>query len=88
VGYVYLNRDESKRMKRLGLSVVQQSGNSFLGTRAGAGAGTELVCVAFRGKVGGECACSIYAARPRACRGFEVGSPLCKEARENAGLPI
>ena len=85
-GFVFLTKDESKRMKRLRLSVVQASGNSFLGTRSRAGAEIAPVCVAFRGDVGGKCHWSIYTSRPRACRRFEVGSLLCREARAAAGL--
>ena len=87
-GYVYLRKDESKQMKRLGLSVVQEAGDDFLGTRIHAGGRSCLVCVAFRGQIGGRCGCSIYQARPQGCRRFEVGSPLCKVARQEAGLPV
>lgn len=86
VGYVCLDKTESKRMKRLGLAVVQEWGDSFLGTRPYAGAGADPICVAFRGEVGGGCSCSIYACRPRACQRFEVGSSLCRTARQAAGL--
>ena len=85
-GYVYLERDESRVMKRLGLSVVSMPGQSFLGTRSLAGE-TVPFCVAFRGRVGSRCRCSIYQHRPRNCRAFEVGGPDCREARALAGLP-
>jgi Fe-S-cluster containining protein len=87
-GYVYLDKEESKRMKRMGLSVVQDCGDSFLGTRAYPGGEAPLVCVAFRGAIGGRCGCSIYASRPQGCRRFEVGSPLCRRARRDAGLAV
>jgi hypothetical protein len=40
VGYVCLTRDESKQMRRLGLTVVRAGGISFLGTRDREGAST------------------------------------------------
>ena len=46
------------------------------------------VCVGFEGDVGGACGCGIYELRPEACRKFEAGSILCKEARQAAGMPI
>ena len=87
-GYVYLIRDESRRMRRLGLSVVSTAGGSFLGTRADADGGAYPLCVAFRGEVGGPGRCSIYPHRPWNCRQFLVGSPSCKAAREGAGLSV
>ena len=86
-GYVCLTRDESKQMKRLGLSVVRTGGRSYLGTRDRAGA-CHPVCVALHGQVSGSCRCAIYDRRPRNCRRFEVGSSLCEAARKEAGLPI
>lgn len=44
------------------------------------------VCVALRGVVGDRVSCSIYEARPDACRGFEPGARGCLEARCEAGL--
>jgi Fe-S-cluster containining protein len=87
-GYVYLTRGESRRLKGLGLSVVQVSGNTHLGTRAAAEGDGPPRCVAFEGEVGGCCGCAIYAGRPDACRTFEVGGLLCQEARDLAGLPL
>jgi Fe-S-cluster containining protein len=84
-GYVSLAPEESKRMKRLGLTVVQAAGLSYLGTRYRADA-PYPVCVALRGEVGQSCRCNVYENRPRNCRQFEVGSRLCQEAREKAGL--
>jgi uncharacterized protein len=84
--YVYLTKDEAKRMKRTGLSVVQAAGHAYLGTRASLGSGGRAICVAFTGQVGGQCGCSIYPTRPRGCRQFQVGSPECKAARRQAGL--
>ena len=86
-GYVCLTRAESKQMKRLGLTVVQTAGSSYLGTRHHAEARYPL-CVALHGQVSGSCRCAIYDQRPRNCRQFEVGSRLCKAARTKAGLLI
>ena len=86
-GYVCLTKDESKQMKRLGLSVVQAEGRSYLGTRARPGI-AHPVCVALTGQVSGSCRCSIYDRRPGNCRRFEVGSRLCEAAREEAGLLV
>jgi Fe-S-cluster containining protein len=87
--YVYLSREEAKRMRRLGLTVVPAAlGDSFLGCRSHEGAGGRPACVALEGEVGGSCGCSIYPDRPDVCRHFEVGEALCLEAREQAGLPV
>jgi Fe-S-cluster containining protein len=86
-GYVSLTPVESKQMKRFGLTVVQAAGASYLGTRYRAGA-PYPVCVALRGEVTGSCRCAIYEDRPRNCRQFAVGSSLCQNAREKAGLPL
>ena len=86
-GYVWLNRAESKRMKRMGLSVVQESGDSFLGTRAPLG-GSAPTCVALQGQIGGDCQCSVYLQRPKNCRAYLVGGNQCRAARREAGLPI
>jgi Fe-S-cluster containining protein len=86
-GYVSLTPVESKQMKRLGLTVVQGAGTSYLGTRYCADA-PYPVCVALRGEVTGPCRCAIYEDRPRNCRQFAIGSSLCQDARERAGLPL
>jgi len=89
ISYVFLDRQEAKAMRRLGLTVVQAPpGDSFLGCRTHQGAGGRSACVAFQGRVGGPCGCSIYGARPRVCRQFAVGERHCRQARERAGLPI
>jgi Fe-S-cluster containining protein len=87
--YVYLDRDEARRMRSLGLLVVEAAlGARCLGAREHQGAGGRPACVAFTGTLGGGCACSAYEDRPSACREFEVGGRLCREAREQAGLRV
>lgn len=86
-GYVSLTPEESKYMKRLGLTVVQAEGISHLGTRYRADQ-PYPVCVALRGAVSRSCQCAVYEHRPRNCRQFAVGSGLCQEARDKAGLPL
>jgi len=86
--YVYLDKNEARRMKRLGLTVIQAEGRSFLGVRSHLGAGGQPACVAFHGVMGARCGCSIYLDRPTNCRNFEVGGPGCREARAEAGLPL
>jgi Fe-S-cluster containining protein len=86
-GYVSLTPVESKQMRRLGLTVVQAAGTSYLGTRYRVDA-PYPVCVALRGQVNGPCRCAVYEVRPRNCREFTVGSSLCQDAREKAGLPL
>jgi Fe-S-cluster containining protein len=87
--YVFLDRREAKDMRRMGLTVVQNPlGESYLGCRAQEGTGGRPACVAFTGAVGRACGCSIYGDRPRVCRQFAVGERLCRQAREQAGLPV
>jgi hypothetical protein len=84
--YVYLTRDEAKRMRRIGLTVVQVDGDAHLGTRVNARRNGTPICVAFQGDVGSACGCGIYAERPRPCRAFLVGGRECLAARRRAGL--
>lgn len=86
--YVYLRRDEVRKMHRLGLSVVHDAGDAHLGSRAHVGAGGRAACVAFTGCVGGTCGCAIYGDRPGNCRRFEVGGKLCRAMRREAGLSV
>jgi Fe-S-cluster containining protein len=86
--YVYLTRDESKRMKRLGLSVIHDAGDAHLGSRVQVRGNGQPICVAFRGDVGATCTCSIYDDRPGRCRGFQVGEEQCKAARRKVGLAV
>ncbi len=87
-GYIQLDAVEIRRMGRLGLPVVQWHGQPLLATRGHDGPGGATCCVAFAGAVGTSCACAIHPDRPRACREFEAGSPGCRFAREEAGLPV
>lgn len=43
-------------------------------------------CVAFQGKMGGPCRCTIYRKRPKICREFRPGSYYCLEARRDEGI--
>lgn len=45
-----------------------------------------IVCVAFRGKVGGKCRCSIYKDRPDPCSHFRPRTNVCRLARREARL--
>jgi Fe-S-cluster containining protein len=88
-GYVYLDRQEAVRMRRLGLPVVEQAlGSKCLAAAPHDGAWGYPACVAFEGDVGGRCGCSVYADRPSVCREFSSGSDVCREARDRAGLPV
>jgi Fe-S-cluster containining protein len=87
--YVYLDREEARRMRSLALPVVEHAlGLCCLGAVSHEGAGGKPACVAFAGQMGEACGCSIYEDRPSVCREFEAGGPLCREAREQAGLPV
>jgi Fe-S-cluster containining protein len=87
--YVYLDPEETRRMRRLGLLVVNATlGARCLGAAPHKGAGRRPACVAFAGELGRQCSCAIYEDRPAVCREFEVGSQLCRDAREQARLPV
>jgi uncharacterized protein len=94
-GYVRLYEPDSARLRRFALPVVTllQPGEGgqmeellLLATRRDL-EGTR-VCIAFAGKVGEACGCSIYEDRPLLCRKFQVGDTLCREARRRAGLSV
>jgi Fe-S-cluster containining protein len=85
-GYVRLTLPEAAYSQRLGLPMVRDSGESFLGTRVD-DAGRD-VCAAFTGTVAGPCSCSVYPSRPWVCQAFEAGGPQCREVRRTAGLPV
>jgi Fe-S-cluster containining protein len=87
-GYVWLAPGEVSRMERLGLPVVWDRGEEFLGSLAHDGPGGGRVCPALAGMVGGRCGCSIYPDRPAAWQQFEVGGFNCRAARPEAGLPV
>lgn len=86
-GYVRLGERDARRMERLGLPVVLDGGEMWLGTHSPVGPAGDSVCSAFSGNVGGNCRCLIYADRPDACQRFEVGGRWCRDARRTAGLP-
>jgi Fe-S-cluster containining protein len=87
--YVHLDEAEASRMRGYGLRVVQTPlGARFLAAAPHDGAWGFPACVAFEGELGARCGCSVYADRPSVCRRFEVGSDMCREARDRAGLPV
>jgi len=87
--FVVLTGGEAGTLGRLGLPVLRcEDGCHELGTISYQGGGAERVCAAFQGRVGGACGCGVYDDRPAACRRFEVGSHLCRVARQEAGLPL
>jgi Fe-S-cluster containining protein len=85
-GHVALYRGEPRRMRRLGLPVIEWHGQLLLGTRPHPGPGGDSVCAAFVGEVGVGCACAIHPDRPGECRRFRPGSLECRLARQEAGL--
>lgn len=87
-GYVRLGERDVRRMERLGLPVILDGGEAWLGTNSPDGPAGNSVCSAFSGNVGKTCRCSIYADRPDACQRFEVGGRWCREARRGVGLPV
>jgi Fe-S-cluster containining protein len=86
-GYVRLGKRDSERMERLGLPVLWDGGEAWLGTYSPTGETGGAFCSAFVGEVGNSCRCSIYSDRPDACHRFELGGKWCRAARINAGLP-
>jgi Fe-S-cluster containining protein len=89
MSYVYLDRREARQLRGLGLPVLQAAlGDYYLELQPHEGAGGCPACTALQGKVGEQCECVIYENRPTVCRNFEAGSDLCREAREQAGLPV
>jgi len=87
--YVYLDKNEASLLRSYGLPVLRTAmGGYCLGARAHEGNGGRPACVAFVGKLGGPCSCSVHEDRPSVCREYEVGGPLCRQAREQAGLPV
>jgi Fe-S-cluster containining protein len=85
-GYVRLTGREADSFRRLGLPVVEEPGESFLGTQRDADG--RDVCAALGGTVAGPCSCSVYPSRPWVCRAFEAGGMACREARRTVGLPV
>ena len=88
-GYIRLNPEEEKRLRRRGLPILEVVSDPedrivLLGTKQNCRA--TRVCIALSGTVGNQVACSIYEQRPELCRQFEAGSPECRQARRAAGL--
>jgi Fe-S-cluster containining protein len=76
-------------MRRHGLRVIEAAlGAKCLAAAPHEGAWDYPACVAFEGKLGERCGCSVYPDRPAVCREFEPGGELCREARGRAGLPV
>ncbi len=87
--YVYLDRNEASLMRSYGLPVIRSAlGGSCLGARPHEGHDGRPACVAFTGKLGEWCGCSVYEDRPSVCREYENGGHLCREARQRAGLTV
>ena len=90
-GYVPLDAADVGRLAPLALPILHPSAGAasparapYLATRALAGG--RRVCVALEGAPGAQCACTIYADRPEACRRYQVGGALCQSARQWLGL--
>lgn len=45
-------------------------------------------CVALKGVIGKKAVCKIYRDRPKVCRAYEMGSPICLDARKSMGLNV
>ena len=91
-GYVRLYDIDLDRLQGVDVPVIFQTQGygeppeviPKLGTKIDGQGGR--VCVGFDGRAGEACGCGIYDSRPEACRKFEAGSELCKEARRRMGL--
>jgi len=44
-------------------------------------------CLALRGEIGADIACSVYTQRPSPCRELQAGDEQCHRARAHHGLP-
>ncbi len=85
-GYVALTSKDQQVIKQLGLPMVKSGGRIELGTVPHDGPGGSRICVAFAGKVGEECACTIREDQPQQCRQLVVGGVMCRLARYLAGM--
>jgi Fe-S-cluster containining protein len=90
-GYVRLHDIDLERLQGLSLPIIDQEQGDFevipkLGTKWESA--EQRICAAFTGQVAKSCSCSIYEHRPEACREYEVGGALCRQARQKAGLPV
>jgi Fe-S-cluster containining protein len=86
-GYVGLRQAEAATMRCLALPVIRdRDGRQLRDTRPYVGPGGDAVCAAFAGTSGTACSCSVYQARPEACRAFEPGTLKRMAVRFEAGL--
>jgi Fe-S-cluster containining protein len=92
--YVRLYEVDLEMLRGTSLPIIEQQYGEGDDTELVPKLGTKVdaegqrVCVAFEGEVGQACGCGIYDLRPVACRMFEAGSVLCREARQKRGLPV
>jgi Fe-S-cluster containining protein len=92
--YVRLYEIDIERLRPHNLPVIMQTQGygdppevlEKLGTKMDSQ--NRRVCIAFVGSVAEPCGCGVYEDRPVACRKFEVGDVLCREARVRMGLPL
>ena len=94
-GYVRLHDLDVERLRGTGLSILleEQPGwdeqpEELVRLSTQLDKQGRRACVALAGCAGRSCACSIYDQRPDPCRRFEVGSLLCRQARQRLGLPV
>ncbi len=60
--------------------------NPFFACMAGTNNPAAPRCVALRGTIGEQVACTVYAQRPSACKEVEAGDDKCNRARGRYGL--
>lgn len=79
--YASVSRTDVERLPRHALRrlVVLRKGDGAMRTKRVKRDG--VVCAALEGRRGQQCSCSIYDARPDACREFERGGDACHHAR-------
>src|SRR3954465_1387008 len=92
-GYVTVYDSDIERLRPTGLAILYiQEGSDppvytpKLPTRVN-DAG-QRTCIAFAQTAADQCTCTIYEHRPQACRKFEAGTVLCKQARKRLGFPV
>ena len=92
-GYVTVYDSDIERLKPTGLPIlyIQEGADppqyiAKLPTRL-TDAG-QRTCIAFAQTSDHQCTCTIYEHRPQACRKFEAGSDLCRDARQRLGFAV